>query len=98
LRAWDHLKALVYGQLMAQSHLNDLFLDIRYGWDDATQTVVGDLSEVAANLAGLIETDREHGLEQLGEFVRAVRGLGLLGSLDMGAFRFTMAALGGDVS
>ncbi len=98
LRAWDDLKALVYGQLMAQSHLKDLFIDIRYGWHDETQTVVGDLSEVAANLAGLIETDRAHGLEQLGEFVRAVRGLGLLGSLDMGSFRFTMAALGGDVS
>ena len=97
-QAYAQLEALVFGQLMAQSHLKELFLDIRYGWDDETQTIVGDLSEVAANLAGLIETDRDHGLEQLGDFVRAVRGLGLLGALDIASFRFTMAALGGDVS
>ena len=98
LKAWGDLKALVYGQLMAQSHLKDLLLDIRYGWDEETGRIVGDLSEVAAKLAVQIETDREHGMEQVGEFVRSVRGLGLVGSLDIGSFKFMLAALGEDVS
>ncbi|PTD96445.1 calcium-binding protein [Pseudothauera lacus] len=97
-QAYGQLEAMVFGQLMAQSHLKDLFLDIRYGWDEETASIVGDLSEVAASLAGLIERDRGYGLEQLGEFVRSVRGLGLAGTLDMLSFKTMMAPLGEDVS
>lgn len=33
LQAWSDLKALVYGQLMAQTQLQGLFQQIRYRWD-----------------------------------------------------------------
>jgi hypothetical protein len=41
LAAWGELKALVYGQLMAQSQLNELFLQIDYCWDEELGGVTG---------------------------------------------------------
>ncbi|THF58104.1 putative Ig domain-containing protein [Pseudothauera rhizosphaerae] len=96
--AYAQLEALVYGQLMAQSHLKDLFQQIRYGWDDEIESVVGDLSEVASTLAGRIGVDREAGLEELGEFVHALRGMGLLDQLDMAELQAQLAPLGTDVA
>ena len=97
LKAWDDLKALVYGQLMVQSHLKGLFQLIRYGWDDETQTIDGDLSDVAAVLGAQIESDRDAGLELLSEFVRSLRGLGIISAIDMTGFKSLLIPLGGDV-
>ena len=39
LQAWDELKAMVYGQLMSQSHQSGLFQSIAYHWDAETESL-----------------------------------------------------------
>ncbi|WP_332752365.1 calcium-binding protein [Hydrogenophaga sp.] len=97
LQAWDELKALVYGQLMAQTHLQGLFQQITYQWDAEIEAVVGDLTGVAHTLAQQIEAERETGLDALGDFLYSLKGMGLLGSLNVEAFRAELGALGSDV-
>ena len=97
LKAWDELKELVYGQLMAQSHLKDVYQQIRYRWDEETAGVVGDLSAVAGTLAVEMQTDRESGLTKLNEFVRSLKGMGVTGRLDMAGFRQALSPLGEEV-
>lgn len=97
LQAWDELKALVHGQLMAQTHLQGLFQQITYQWDEEIEEVVGDLTGVAHALAQQIEAERETGLDALGDFLYSLKGMGLLGSLNVEAFRAQLGALGGDV-
>ncbi|WP_205205206.1 calcium-binding protein, partial [Azonexus hydrophilus] len=98
LEAWDELKALVYGQLMAQSLLKPLFLQVAYHWDEDLGRVMGDLSVVADTLSSQIQTDREAGLTELGDFLHALRGMGLLNRLDMGGFKAMLQPLGEDVA
>lgn len=97
LQAWDELKALVHGQLMAQSHVQDLFQQIMYRWDLEIEGLVGDLSGVAASLAQRIGTDREAGLTQLGDFLHSLKGMNMLGRLDVDGFRASLVPLGSDV-
>lgn len=97
LQAWDELKALVYGQLMAQTQLQGLFQQINYQWDAELEEVVGDLSGVAQALAQRIEADRDAGLDALGDFLYSLKGMGLLDRLNVDDFRVALGALGGDV-
>lgn len=97
LQAWDELKALVYGQLMAQTHLQGLFQQISYQWDEEIEEVVGDLTSTAQTLAQQIEAQRETGLEALGDFLYSLKGMGLLDSLNVDTFRAQLGALGADV-
>ncbi len=60
--------------------------------------MVGDLSDVAAVLGAQIENDRNAGLEQLSEFVRSMRGLGLTGVVDIMSFKALLNPLGEDVA
>lgn len=98
LEAWDELKALVYGQLMAQSLLEPLFLQVTYHWDEELGTVMGDLSVVADTLRSHIQADREAGLIELGDFLHSLKGMGLLGRLDAASFRAELLPLGEDVA
>jgi Ca2+-binding RTX toxin-like protein len=98
LAAWDELKALVYGQLMSQSHLSGLFQSIAYHWDAETESVVGDLSAVAQTLATRIEIERDAGLEDLGDFLYSLKGMGLLNRLDVASFKAALLPLGTDVA
>ena len=97
LAAWDELKALVYGQLMSQSHLSGLFQSIAYQWDAETESVVGDLTAVAQTLATRIDSDRDAGLEDLGDFLYSLKGMGLLNQLDVASFKAELLPLGTDV-
>jgi Ca2+-binding RTX toxin-like protein len=98
LQAWEDLKALVHGQLMAQTQLQGLFQQIGYRWDAELEEVVGDLSGVAQALAQQFEADRDAGLDALGNFLHSLRGMGLLDHLDVDAFRAQLSALGDDVA
>ncbi len=62
-------------------------------WDDASQSPVGDLSQVAAALAADFAADRTAGLCELVEFVRVLKGMGALNSLDSAAFQTALAPL-----
>lgn len=98
LAAWDELKALVYGQLMSQSQLSGLFQSIAYSWDAETESVVGDLTAVAQTLASRIESDRDAGLNDLGDFLYSLKGMGLLNRLDVASFKAELLPLGTDVA
>lgn len=97
LQAWGELKALVYGQLMAQTHLQGLFQQISYSWDEELEEVVGDLTGVAQVLAQEINAERIPGLDTLGDFLYSLKGMGLLDRLNVGAFKAQLGALGSDV-
>ena len=96
--AYDQLEALVYGQLMSQSHLRGLFQSIAYHWDAETESVVGDLTAVAQTLATRIDSDREAGLADLGDFLYSLKGMGLLNRLDVASFKAALLPLGADVA
>ena len=98
LQAWDELKSLVYGQLMSQGSLSGLFQSIAYQWDAEVETVVGDLSTVALTLATRIDSDREAGLSDLGDFLYSLKGMGLLNRLDVASFKAALLPLGADVA
>ncbi|MDY0013412.1 MAG: putative Ig domain-containing protein [Rhodocyclaceae bacterium] len=98
LKAWDELKALVYGQLIAQSHLKELFHQITYRWDEELDGLVGNLSAVADTLTEQIQIDRETGLTKLGDFLHSLKGMGLLHRLDVEDFKAKLLPLGTDVA
>jgi len=56
--AYDQLEALVYGQLMSQSHLRGLYQSISYQWNAETESIVGDLSAVAQTLTTRLQSER----------------------------------------
>lgn len=98
LQAWGELKALVYGQLMGQSHLKVLFQSIAFRWDEETETVIGDLSPAAQTLTTRLQTNRESGLQDLGDFLYSLKGIGLLNQLDVDGFKASLLPLGADIS
>lgn len=97
LQAWDELKAMIHGQLLAQSHSKGLFETIAYSWDEELEALVGDLAPVAAALTTSIQIDREAGLTQLGDFLFALKGTGMLDHMDVESFKAIMLPLGADV-
>ncbi|MBI5212128.1 MAG: hypothetical protein HY957_01995 [Nitrospirae bacterium] len=74
--AYRGLSEMMYSQLMAQTHLKDLYGAISYTWDDATQSVKADMSAVISELQNNLSTDSETGKTLLGEFARTIRGFG----------------------
>lgn len=82
---------------MAQTHLQGLFQQIAYQWDEKIEEVVGDLSGVAHALTQQIEAERETGLDALGDFLYSLKGMGLLDRLNVDAFKAQLGALGSDV-
>ena len=97
LQAWDELKAMIHGQLLAQSHSKGLFEAIAFSWDEELGELVGDLAPVASVLSTSIQNDREAGLSQLGDFLHALKGMGLLNRMDVAGFKAMMLPLGADV-
>lgn len=85
--AYRGLCEMYYSQLMAQTHLKDLYGEIRYIWDEETQTFKGNLSDVAGKIQTLLITDPEVGKLTLGEFIRSIRGMQLEGLMSIDVFR-----------
>lgn len=98
LKAWDDLKTLVYGQLMAQSHLEGLFQKIDYRWSDEIGSVRGDMSRVATALAAQLGADYEAGLADLEAFLHALRGTRQLDRMDVFSFKAILLPIGAEVS
>jgi len=96
--AYNLLEALVYGQLMMQSHLKNLFEQIVWSWDKETQTAHGDLSRVALTLSSQIETDRGMGLDALGDFLLSLKATGQLDDVGLDAFKAALLPLGTEVT
>ena len=87
--AYRVLREMTYAQLMAQSHLKTLYDKICYSWDESTQTVKADLSEVDTEIQTQISSVPDQGKELLTAFARTLRGLGAQEMVDYLSFRET---------
>lgn len=98
LEAYAQLSELIYGRLASGSFLKPLYDKINYTWDEATQALKCDLSEVAVDISLAINANRSAGKELLSEFVRSLNGMDLQGSMDLASFVSVLAPLGVDVT
>ncbi|MFA6413553.1 MAG: calcium-binding protein, partial [Syntrophales bacterium] len=90
--AYSMLSSLMYGQLMAQTHLKSYYDLISYAWDETTQTVKGDLTAVAQAIQTQINNDASAGEQILSEFVRSLRGIQAEGAMNFEDFRDIFAS------
>ncbi|MBF0097993.1 MAG: hypothetical protein HQM04_18240 [Magnetococcales bacterium] len=97
LRAYDQFAEYIYGLLTAQTHLKPLYDKIEFTWDMDQMNFIGDLSGVAAAITETLAFDRWAGLGQLTEFVRTLKGIGLLAQVKTNEFQLAMDPLGSDV-
>lgn len=88
-QSYQGLAELFYGQLMAQTHLKDLYALVAYTWDEAAQGLRGDLGAVVAELQGQLARDPTAGQGTLAEFARSLRSLGAQEVVNYLAFRET---------
>jgi hypothetical protein len=83
---------MFYSGLMAQTHLKDLYDEITFTWDEATQSLRGNLSLVITDLQNRIAVDPVVGKVALSEFTRTLHGFGAESMVDYWGFRGTFAA------
>ena len=98
-RSYKGVFEMYYAQLMAQTHLKDLYDMISYTWDETSQNIKGDLNVVVTAIQTALTNDEAAGKVLLGEFSRTVYGFQAKDTLDfiMG-FRNTFAAQGEDLT
>jgi len=63
---------IMYAQLMAQTHLKDLYERVTYTWDNEKQQYNADMSSVIAELQANLANNPEQGKQLLSEFARTV--------------------------
>ena len=73
--AYKTLSESMYGQLMAQTHLKDLYAQITYSWDAAASCIRADLSGAGTSIQKELNENYASGKELLSEFIRTIRGL-----------------------
>jgi len=74
-RSYKGVFEMYYAQLMAQTHLKDLYDMINYAWDETSQSIKGDLGAVVAAVQNALAIDEAEGRALLGEFSRTIYGL-----------------------
>jgi len=62
-----------YAALMRQTHLQEIYNQVTWGWNDSTHQLTADLTQVAATITDLMATDSSAGTELLAEFARTWR-------------------------
>lgn len=62
-----------YAALMRQTHLQEIYNQVTWGWNDSTHQLTADLTQVAATITDLMATDSSAGTELLAEFTRTWR-------------------------
>ena len=72
-QSYNGIFEMFYAGLMAQSHLKDLFSLIIYTWDEATQSIKGDLSTVKVELENRYAVDPVSVKTLVEEFGRTVK-------------------------
>ncbi len=89
---------MYYADLVTQTHLKDLYDKITYTWDEATQSLKGDLSIVVSTLQDQLIADPAAGKVMLGEFARSLRGFQAQNMVNYWGFRQTFAAQSEELS
>jgi Ca2+-binding RTX toxin-like protein len=95
--AYKILSESLYGQLMAQTHLKDLFARITYIWDKEASCVRGELGGAATSIQNELNRDYETGKDILTEFLRTLRGLGADEQTNLSAFCEIFACQGSEL-
>lgn len=95
---FDRIGDRYYGQLLAQTHMAELFQAIALRWDDATQAFSGDLSAVLPLLGQRLSQNHEAGKEFLAEFLLSMRAVYDVRIFDTAAFLTALESYGADVA
>jgi hypothetical protein len=98
MQSYKGVYEMFYSQIMAQTHLKDLYGAINYTWDDATQSVKGDLSAVITGIQSQLSTNYETGKQALFEFTRTLVGFQALDMMNVNTFRTAFASQSDELS
>ncbi|CAH1208159.1 hypothetical protein PAECIP111893_02849 [Paenibacillus plantiphilus] len=90
--AYQQLSESIYGKLISQSHLKPLTASISYSIG-ASGAIATNISLVMQRLQSLFLTEPDKGREQISEFVRMLRGLGMEANVDMKHLRDTFVGM-----
>ncbi len=85
---------MFYAQLMAQTHLKSIYDKITYTWDDATQSVRGDLNPAITEIQNRLNADYETGKQTLSEFSRSIQGFQAEDMMNFSDFQYYFASQG----
>lgn len=94
LQAFDKLLNYEYAQLMAQTHLKELYSSVNFTWDTASNSIRGDLAGAITIIEAQIAADPEAGKELLSQFVENMHRLQIVDDVNFAEFRDTFAAKG----
>jgi len=93
-QAYKGLYEMFYSQMMSQTHLKDLYGAINYTWDEATQSVKGDLSVITNEIQNQLTSNPDLGKEMLSEFTRTLVGFEAKDMMNFMTFRNSFASMG----
>ena len=86
-QAFNELFERIYGTLLMQTHLKDVFDLIEYSYDSNTNRMSGDLAVARDMIYSKIAENKLEGLVLLGEFSRAIKSHKVEDSLSFSNFR-----------
>ncbi|MBS4099091.1 MAG: hypothetical protein KGZ83_19955 [Sulfuricella sp.] len=87
-QAYNSLFEMLYGQLMAQTHLNSMANLVTFYWDTTSQSQKADLSALKADLESRFDPQNQTAVGiPLNEFARAVKGMQAQSIVDLEALR-----------
>ncbi|MGZ5025868.1 MAG: glucosaminidase domain-containing protein [Methylobacter sp.] len=95
--AYTELSNAVFAQLEAQTQFVDLYAQVRWQWDDATQTLQLDLTSVIAALQTQLTIDPFNGLALLDDFARNLNSLNWTGPSVWQSLNDGLATIGSNV-
>ena len=91
-QSYQGMFEMCYAQLMAQTHLQDLYGAITYSWDEITESVKGDLTPVLAEIQNSAALDRDACRLVVLEFMRTIKGMQGQDMLNIGDFNDAVSA------
>ncbi|SHO53931.1 hypothetical protein SAMN02745217_04372, partial [Anaerocolumna xylanovorans DSM 12503] len=96
LEAFDKLSNFIYSQLLAQTEMKELFSKMTLVWDEKSNAVKLDLSNIASEILVQISYDEESGKKKLREVVNSLNQLKLIDIADYSTFYKTFETKGED--
>ncbi|MDK9726249.1 MAG: hypothetical protein OEL88_15390, partial [Sterolibacteriaceae bacterium MAG5] len=85
---YQKLAAVLYGQLMAQTHLKSLYDSIRWNVDVSSKLVKADFTLVVSQLDCAYTIDAQVAIANLKEFLRTAQVLGVLSNSNLGCLSY----------
>ncbi|MDD2893857.1 MAG: calcium-binding protein, partial [Halothiobacillaceae bacterium] len=87
----------ISAKLMQQTHCKEMYDAIHYTWDEATQTLSGDMSAVVPLISAKLDANRMQGKADLAAFISNLTYTTNLNDLNTLAFQVALAVYGQDV-